>query len=641
MTAVDSQLIAAIEETVWARGGKQQGRDLLHHCPNHSPDAHPSARWNPEKQTAFCDVCQQGWGALAYATLLGIPSDGTRTTPAEPAAIYEYRDDEGALDFQVVRYPGKRFAQRRPDGAGWKWKQGNADLLYRLPDVLATDGTVHVVEGEKDADRLHALGATATCNPGGAGKWRTKHAEWLRGRPVIILGDNDAPGLAHAAAVAQSLKGVAGAVKIVALPELPEKGDISDWLDAGHTVYELLQLEEQTPEFDSSAYKDGARTNQFLRFKTAREIADETPETPDAIAPGIVIRGAITELTGKIKTAGKTTFLGALVHEVIGGKEFLGRQTRKTRVVWLTEQPPSSFREALRRADLLDSDDVFVLSYGDTIGTQWPDVVRVAVQQAKQVGADLLIVDTLPQFVRLIGDSENGSGFALESVAPLQEAAGRDNLAIIVVRHDRKSGGDVGDSGRGSSAFGGAADIVLQLRREDGNPRPSVRVLSGIGRFDGVPDSLMIELGDDGTYRAIGDQKAAAREGARRQLLDSAPESELTAKTLEELTDRFTTVKRTLAHEAVTDLLNTGEMQRAGEGKRKSPYRYWRYDPETVSSAVSSAPKAQADETNEPSRIDSSALHSYRADESNGYVNGHELPDEEIQRYIALVEADS
>ena len=38
-----------------------------------------------------------------------------------------------------------------------------------------------MVEGEKDADALTALGLTATCNPMGAGKWRDSYTATLAG----------------------------------------------------------------------------------------------------------------------------------------------------------------------------------------------------------------------------------------------------------------------------------------------------------------------------------------------------------------------------------------------------------------------------------------------------------------------------
>src|SRR5215207_9540269 len=62
---------------------------------------------------------------------------------------YDYRDPDGKLLFQVVRYLPKGFSQRRPDGVGgWIWNlEGVKRVLYRLPGLLAADEqeTVYVV----------------------------------------------------------------------------------------------------------------------------------------------------------------------------------------------------------------------------------------------------------------------------------------------------------------------------------------------------------------------------------------------------------------------------------------------------------------------------------------------------------------
>ena len=47
-----------------------------------------------------------------------------------------------------------------------------------------------------------------------------------------ILEDNDGPGRDKALAAAQALRGSAKTIRIVSLPDLPDKGDVSDWLDA-------------------------------------------------------------------------------------------------------------------------------------------------------------------------------------------------------------------------------------------------------------------------------------------------------------------------------------------------------------------------------------------------------------------------
>jgi putative DNA primase/helicase len=104
-----------------------------------------------------------------------------------------------------------------------------------------------MVEGEKDADRLAGLFMVATCNFEGAAKgsqkakWRPSYTAALAGADLILIPDNDEPGRAHMRHVAESLAGSAR-VRWLDLPDLPEKGDVSDWLNQGHTIDELQAL---------------------------------------------------------------------------------------------------------------------------------------------------------------------------------------------------------------------------------------------------------------------------------------------------------------------------------------------------------------------------------------------------------------
>ena len=83
----------------------------------------------------------------------------------------------------------------------------------------------------------------------GAGKWRDHYADALKGRTCIIIPDNDQAGREHAQQVAQSLQGKAASVKVVELPGLPEKGDVSDFLAAGGTVDQLDELAHRAKEW--------------------------------------------------------------------------------------------------------------------------------------------------------------------------------------------------------------------------------------------------------------------------------------------------------------------------------------------------------------------------------------------------------
>ena len=180
------------------------------------------------------------------------PPRDSSANPVRPTIVaeYDYRDEKGKLLYQAVRLSPKSFRQRRPTGGGWEWALGETRrVLFRLPELLAAakSAIVWVAEGEKDVLALVALGLVATTNVGGAGKWRPEYCDALRGHPVVILPDNDDPGRRHAVHVATLLKDIAASVKVVTLPGLPPKGDVSDWLATGGTKEKLLALAERTP----------------------------------------------------------------------------------------------------------------------------------------------------------------------------------------------------------------------------------------------------------------------------------------------------------------------------------------------------------------------------------------------------------
>jgi len=163
---------------------------------------------------------------------------------------YDYTDEHGKLLYQVVRFDPKDFRQRRLDGqGGWIWNtKGVRKVLYRLPELLAANPSepVFIPEGEKDVEKLRSMELIATCNVGGAEKWRNEYNEPLRHRPTVIIQDNDDSGSKQAEQVAHSLHGIAASVKVVALPNVPESGDVSDWLGDDGLAGDLLTLADET-----------------------------------------------------------------------------------------------------------------------------------------------------------------------------------------------------------------------------------------------------------------------------------------------------------------------------------------------------------------------------------------------------------
>ena len=142
-------------------------------------------------------------------------------------AAYAYHDADGTLLHWVIRYDPKSFSQCRPDPANPKRRIWNMDgvkqIPFQLPELLAAikqGRTIYIVEGEKKATRLRALGLPATCCRGGAGKWCDELNQYLKDADVVILPDNDDTGRNHAIDVAKKLKGYAKSIIILHLPRL-------------------------------------------------------------------------------------------------------------------------------------------------------------------------------------------------------------------------------------------------------------------------------------------------------------------------------------------------------------------------------------------------------------------------------------
>ena len=240
-------------ETFYRKHVKQlrpagNGRKLQGLCPFHN-DRNPSFSINLEDGSWYCFACVMGGGPGHFAEQLGIdpPGDSKRD---KSEATFEYRDENGQLLFQVVRLAGKRFFQRRPDGAGgWVNNlEGVRRVLYRLNELQGCK-TAYLVEGEKDAEKLWGLNIPATTCPMGAGKWREEFTEQLKAagvERVVILPDNDDEGRKHAEKVARSCIGAGLQLKRVELSDLPDKGDVSDWLGKGHTKDELAEIVRAT-----------------------------------------------------------------------------------------------------------------------------------------------------------------------------------------------------------------------------------------------------------------------------------------------------------------------------------------------------------------------------------------------------------
>ncbi len=185
----------------------------------------------------------------------GKESGAYNQKPKQIVEVYDYTDENGNLLYQIVRFEPKGFALRKPDGqGGWNWSANGVEkTLYHLPEIQKAkenNGIVIFCEGEKDVQNVQAkLDLPATTSPLGASAWKNEYANLLTGLDVVILPDNDEAGIKHAEKVANSIYNKAQSVKIINLPNLSEKEDVTDWIEKGGNGEQLLELISKTDEW--------------------------------------------------------------------------------------------------------------------------------------------------------------------------------------------------------------------------------------------------------------------------------------------------------------------------------------------------------------------------------------------------------
>jgi len=234
---------------------KQPDTSFMVKCPAH-PDKSPSLHITQADDRVLLD-CFSGCTTESIVDALGITladlfTDAPKQENKKIVAEYNYHDEEGKLLYQVVRYEPKSFAQRHRNGRGeWVWEmKGIRRVLYHLPEILKEDGTIYLVEGEKDADKLWEYGQVATTSPGGASNWNPEYGQYLKDKRVVIIPDKDVAGFKYAQAVLKSIQGKAKEVKCIILPD-DEVKDFSDWLEK-YAIEDLPSLEQSVDALSGS-----------------------------------------------------------------------------------------------------------------------------------------------------------------------------------------------------------------------------------------------------------------------------------------------------------------------------------------------------------------------------------------------------
>lgn len=375
-------------------------------------------------------------------------SDGTVTQEA----IYTYAG--GKLKKEKYRRPdGSKFCTWKHLVAG-RWEKGRAGIAPGLyASCIDLPKSFFLVEGEKDVDSLKQAGMAAVSLPDGAqSKWETSYDAVFKGKEVVILPDNDAPGLNYSELCAEKLRGSAASVRIVDLkrvwPDIPPKGDISDVIQhfgADTALERVTDALNETPEWVQPA-------TDSLSLICAAEVEYSPPKW--LISPYFQ-RGKGTLIQADPGT-GKTAFMCAIAASITTGNPIMGLTVETPgSVLMLSVEDDLGVLRGRISANDGDPGKVYFMPNAAEMTINSPEIE----QSVKQVGAKLLIFDPLQAFLGANIDMFRANE-TRPALAKLFEMCERNDCACAIISHTGKS--TLGKSAVNQSL--GSVDIPASMR---------------------------------------------------------------------------------------------------------------------------------------------------------------------------------
>lgn len=431
----------------------------------------------------------------------------------------------------------KSFRQWHINEAGSKiHKKGDVPWpLYRQTEIITGDSWPVLVEGEECVESLREIGIKATTFQGSnwgaeAGENKFRQLKEANVPGLIFIPDLDEAGLKKVRAVLTASAVADFPVIIINIanlwPEVPEKGDVADWITWGKTnnmynpdyisrletemhravnerqklsappaIPELtkgqrLKLEIKAWQQETDiAERETRKVDICCHFKINTRAFDAisdslnldyskpkhnkhkisnfmglpTKGTP-ILAPGIPATG-VTILAG-LPGTGKTTLAYDLAGAVMMGDEFLGEvPTQKGSVLFLAcDEPYAHVQDKFINRGIASVD-----SHLGTIITDWNvrewDALELTVDEMRP---SLVVIDSFNGIHEDDGFDENCAA-ASNTIKKLEKLSSRYGVPIVVIHHINKSKENRGvNKLRGSSAIAASCSSILILEGTEG-----------------------------------------------------------------------------------------------------------------------------------------------------------------------------
>lgn len=321
------------------------------------------------------------------------------------------------------------------------------------------------------------------------------------------------------------------------------------------------------------------------------------PENDKWLWHGFLSRGGVTLLNALWK-AGKSTLLAHLIRAFDGrSDEFLGRAIVPARVLYVSEEHEDLWAE--RRDELNIGDHVGIVTRehlpfrGRSSPAEWAALIGNIVKAVGEFRFDLVVFDTISKLwpVR----EENDAGQVEDALMPLWGIT-NTGAGLLLVHHNRKTGGKEFTGSRGSGGLPAFAETIMEFARtSDDNAKDRNRLLTSGGRYRETPTKWLIELAPAG-YVAHGDpdemtpdQKAHFGIGNQvnaddwtGRAMTLIPDDPMHAPTVDELQAKIKSdgrdkgVRREDLLAWLAKRVDAGELLRMGRGVKNSPYRWYK-----------------------------------------------------------------
>lgn len=380
-------------------------------------------------------------------------------------AMYDYFDDAGNYAYSKLRYEGKKIFYGFVEDGQCDYKGVTKDrYLYNsreLKKAIDEQTPVYIVEGEKDVETMKRLKLIAT-TAGGTSDWRKRYASVFKGAWVTILPDNDEPGQKLADQIVKDIKDLCYCYRVVTVSN-QEKGDVTDYIMAGHSREDLLKLIDSEPWITK-----GKKEPPPLEMYDAAELLKMELKPPRMLIENLLPEG-VCILSAPSKM-GKSWFAMDLGLSLINSLPVLGFSTNKCGVVYFAlEDSWSRLQRRLRKLTGSSEipDGLTLVTKCEPIHEGFLQQVETAIKGKPDIG--LIIVDTLQKVKPPSSRDKSPYEQDYQTFSEVSKLAHKYNVCVLFLHHTRKSNGFDGDPFEdilGSTALQGATDAMYVIKKK-------------------------------------------------------------------------------------------------------------------------------------------------------------------------------